>query len=508
VTEATDQDRYPTLGEAGRRMLAQLREHPCAPIYRNRSGNRLTHGDIAALRGFEQQVLAATPGWPRQGRPDWLDGFVRQVFAEVPHYRALGSPPRDFAQLPVISRADLSADITRFVPDSLPLDRLIQFSTTGTTGHPLLVPSHPQVAGRYLAFHKRALRRFGIEPRHGAGQVGVILLGHQRRCFTYVSVTPTMGESGLAKINLHPDDWHHPDDRARYLDAMAPEIVAGDPISFTELLRLPCRMRPRALMNVSMMLSSGLRAQLEQRFECPVLDIYSMNEVGPIAVFDAAAGGHVLLQDRLYVEILDRDGQPVPDGQRGEVVVSGGFNFCLPLLRYRTGDHAALKTGSAQTGSGSLPLSRGHVKLFAAGGSEPDPVWAEPVLLGLVGRAPVRFRHADGRWLNNVDVSHALDHLPLAHYGLHQQADGALVLRLQAEAMHHAAAARRSLHALLGDLPLTLQPIEEDDKIMQYSSDLETGSGSLPSAAKSVACPRDRGSEPDPVFNPVSGTAP
>lgn len=444
MIEANDADRYPTLTEAGRRMLAQLREHPCAPIYRNRSGNRLTREDITALRGFEQRVLAATPGWPRQGRPDWLDGFVQRVFVEVPHYRALGSPPRDFTQLPVISRADLAADITRFVPDTLPLERLIQFSTTGTTGHPLLVPSHPQVAGRYLAFHKRALRRFGIEPQHGAGQVGVILLGHQRRCFTYVSVTPTMGESGLAKINLHPDDWHHPDDRARYLDAMAPEIVAGDPISFTELLRLPCRMRPRALMNVSMMLSGGLRAQLEQRFGCPVLDIYSMNEVGPIAVFDAAAGGHVLLQDRLYVEILDRDGQPVPPGQRGEVVVSGGFNFCLPLLRYRTGDHAAL--------------------LHTVAG---------PVLSELAGRAPVRFRHADGHWLNNVDVSHALDHLPLAHYGLHQQADAALVLRLPAEAMHHAAAARQALHELLGNLPLTLRPIEEDDKIMQYSSDLE-----------------------------------
>lgn len=45
-----------------------------------------------------------------------------------------------------------------------------------------------------------------------------------------------MDEAGLAKINLHPDDWRDPDDRARYLDALAPEIVAGDPISFAALL--------------------------------------------------------------------------------------------------------------------------------------------------------------------------------------------------------------------------------------------------------------------------------
>ena len=32
-------------------------------------------------------------------------------------------------------------------------------------------------------------------------------------------------EAGLAKINLHPNDWRHPDNRAQYLDALAPEVV-------------------------------------------------------------------------------------------------------------------------------------------------------------------------------------------------------------------------------------------------------------------------------------------
>jgi phenylacetate-CoA ligase len=33
--------------------------------------------------------------------------------------------------------------------------------------------------------------------------------------------------------------------------------------------------------------------------------------------------------------------------------------------------------------------------------------------------------------------------------------------------------ARLALRALLGELPLSLHAIEEDDKIMQYSSDLD-----------------------------------
>jgi len=439
----TDAERFPTLTDAGRRMLAFLREHPCAPVYRNQSGNRLLAPEVEAARRFEDHVAHAAVGWVPGTVPAWVASFVADTFRRVPHYRALGQPPADLAQLPTMTRADLARDVTPFVPDDVDVTRLLNFRTTGTTGHPLQVPSHPLVAARYLAYHKRALRRAGIELRHGAGQVGVILLGCQRRCFTYVSVTPTMGESGLAKLNLHPDDWRHPDDRARYLDAMAPEVISGDPISFAELLKLPLTWRPRALLSVSMQLLPGLRRQLEERFGCPVLDLYSLNEVGPVGVFDGAAGGHLLLQPELFVEILDSGGRPVAPGERGEVTVTGGFNFCLPLLRYRTGDFAALAFG-------------------------PDG----PVLRELSGRAPVRYRRADGSWVNNIDVTHALQALPLAHFAIHQAADGALTLRLDANGQQWAAEARTALAGLLGALPVQVLLLQHEDKVVQYTSAL------------------------------------
>jgi phenylacetate-CoA ligase len=441
--DPTDADRYPTLGDAGRRMLQRLREHPAAPIYRNESGNRLTATDIDGLREFEREVVDVALDPSPSGTPDWLDAFVARTFAEVPHWRALGSPPRRFEDVPTIDRGDLAADIARFVPDAVPLDRLINFRTTGTTGQPLLVASHPVVAARYLAFHKRALRRFGITLRAGRDAVGVVLIGHQRKCFTYVSVTPLMDESGLAKINLHPDDWRDPDDRARYLDALDAEVIAGDPISFAELLELPVTTRPRALVSVSMALSAGLRARLEARFGCPVLDVYSLNEVGPVAVFDAAAGGHVLLQPRLFVEILDARGQRVAPGERGEITVTGGFNFCLPLLRYRTGDYGALVAGSDA-----------------------------PVLVGLVGRRPVRFRTAAGAWCNNIDVSHALGALALSRFSLHQRADGRLQLALAPGEMAQADAATTALRPLFGNALLPVRALAGDDKPVQYTSDL------------------------------------
>jgi hypothetical protein len=82
--------------------------------------------------------------------------------------------------------------------------------------------------------------------------------------------------------------------------------------------------------------------------------------------------------------------------ERGEVTLTGGFNFCLPLLRYRTGDYA---------------------RLLRCG--------ADLVLLQLEGRPPVRYRTTGGEWLNNVEITHALRPLPLAQFCVHQDAQGA-----------------------------------------------------------------------------------
>jgi phenylacetate-CoA ligase len=444
----TDEQRFPGLSAAGAQMLRFLREHPQAPIYRNASGHRLLPEELPQVLGFAADVRAAAIDPRADLGQSWLREYVEKSFAQVPHYRRYGSLPDAFADLPTISRGDLARDIAAFVPDDQPIERLINFRTTGLTGQPLLIASHPLVAAHYLAFHERALQRFGIQLQSGPGDVGVLLVGWQQRCFTYVSVSPQRGECGLAKINLHQDDWRDPAHRGPYVDALKPEVITGDPLSLAALLAIDFAHRPRAIMSTSMTLLAGLRAELELRFQCPVLDIYSLNEAGPIAVFDPAVDAHVLLQPQMAVEILDDDGQPAAPGQRGEITLSGGFNFCLPLLRYRTGDHAALE-------------QRG----------------GEWVLAGLAGRAPVRFRTASGASINNIDVTHVLKPFALPQYALLQRADGSFQLDLHGRQQVDPGALEVAMRALLGaDAQLRIAVHTElCDKLVQYRSELQDG---------------------------------
>lgn len=442
-------DRFPILHAPGRAMLHRLVEHPAAPIYRNQSGHRLTENDLPQLAAFEarMQTLKVTQAAHQQVTlaPEWLQQLIQRSYMQVPFYRALGAPPKYFQDIAPISRSDLSNDVVQFVPDDISAARIIHYSTSGTTGHALMLPSHPRVAAGYRVFYERALARFGVALCAGTNDVGLLLIGHQQRCFTYVSVAPTRGESGLAKINLHPNDWRDPNDRSRYIDALQAELYSGDPLAFTELLALETTHQPAALVSTSMTLLPALRKRLSERFGCPVLDLYSMNEAGPIAVFDDDLDGYVLLQPELNVEILRPDGRRCAPGERGEITLSGGFNFCLPLLRYRTGDYATL-----------------------------HQVHGEWLMRELSGRAPVRFQTCSGAWLNNIDITHALKIYALAQWTLLQRHDAALELAIQPYRISDVLAIERDLRALFGQRQaLRILPLTGDlDKVLQYRSEL------------------------------------
>jgi phenylacetate-CoA ligase len=442
-------ERFPWLTTGARDLLHWLHEHPSAPRYNHHCGDRLGAEGLARVRDFEQELHAAPIGWASANLPPWLAEFTAYCYREVPFYRESGAEPARFVDSPPCSRAELSRAPWAFVPDDLPLDDLLVYNTSGTTGHPLDILSHPETASKYLPLLRAALATRGVtlkggqDPTADRPRVAIVLVCSQRRTYTYASVSSYLDGAGFTKLNLNPADWRDPADRERFLDACDPEIYTGDPLSFVELARLPLRTHPKALLSTAMQLMPAVRAELETHFGCPVLDLYTMNECGPIAVGGSFGGltGHALLQHRLYVEILDADGAVCPPGVRGEVTLSGGFNPFIPLLRYRTGDYASLDF------AGTLP-----------------------VLIDLQGRPPVVFAGANGQAINNIDVTGALRGFALPQYSLVQARDGALTLNVLPQTQDHDGL-RAALQGLFGAAqPVTIVESEAlaDGKVVQY----------------------------------------
>jgi phenylacetate-CoA ligase len=439
-----DATHHPTLSAAGRQTLVRLRTHPHAPIFTDSSGSKLRNEDLNIVRTRTNEVLTAQHG--AEAMPSWLPAMVNDTQRLVPFFRARRSSPietmSDFVSLPTTSRSDLSTHAHVMVPDHVPTEELICFDTSGTTGHRIVIPSHPQVAALYLAHHRRAMQRVGLDFQSGQGDLAVALVGYQDRCFTYASVLPLLNEAGLVKLNLHPQAWTHPDDRRQYLESFQPEVISGDPVSLVELCALNIDLKPRAVFTTSMSMQPAVRSMIADHFSCPVFDFYSMNEAGPIGVFDETVDGFVALQSKLFIEILKSNGESAQHGERGEITVTGGFNFCLPLIRYRTGDYGEL-----------------HV------------INGETVLRNVSGRPPVRFRHADGSWRNNNDLTHQLKDVALTQFNVHQHADGSVLLRYLGKIDDARVAASR-LADYLGRSVEILSLPPQGTKVIQYTTDL------------------------------------
>ena len=93
-----------------------------------------------------------------------------------------------------------------------------------------------------------------------------------------------------------------------------------------------------------------------------VFDHHGMTETGPISHQCAAQAGvlHVI-ESAYFPEIVDADGNAVPPGQPGELVVTTLGRMASPLLRYRTGDlvRAVAQDGPCCCGCCDLALAGG-----------------------------------------------------------------------------------------------------------------------------------------------------
>ena len=81
---------------------------------------------------------------------------------------------------------------------------------------------------------------------------------------------------------------------------------------------------------------------IESTWGAKVFSTYGVTELAnSLCECAAGAGGH-LHDEQLHLEVLDDAGQPVADGQIGEVVATTFGVEAMPVIRYRTGDCAAL----------------------------------------------------------------------------------------------------------------------------------------------------------------------
>lgn len=88
------------------------------------------------------------------------------------------------------------------------------------------------------------------------------------------------------------------------------------------------------------LVTQEMRDTVRAAWGVPVVDMYSAQEVGYIALQSPDHQHYLVQAENLIVEVVDDNGEWVGPGQWGKVLVSPLHNFAMPLLRYDLGDYA------------------------------------------------------------------------------------------------------------------------------------------------------------------------
>ncbi len=310
----------------------------------------------------------------------WSAAF-RHAATHSPYYRELfrgikGIPTLE--SIPTCDKKILSDRNLDFL--CVPRQRVVEMVTTsGTTGHPLLwmlteSDLHRLAENERLSFgcvglaendtvlvavamdrcfmaglaYWLGLRELGCGvARTGAASPTLVLEMIQRMQSTAIVAVPSFLRLVAEKARESGVDLEN--------SSVKKAVCIGEPI------------RDRALaLNVS-------GRVIEEAWGAKVYSTYGVTELAnSLCECDASAGGH-LHEEQLYVEILDDENKPVADGEIGEVVATTFGVEAMPVIRYRTGDCAALFRGPCACGNNSPRLGpivgRKHQKLKFKGTS-------------------------------------------------------------------------------------------------------------------------------------------
>lgn len=173
------------------------------------------------------------------------------------------------------------------------------------------------------------------------------------------------------------------------LDSDRPDCFVGMPTALLSLLRVCGRgSLKRALVSGDACPGSVVR-ECERLLGSPLFPHYGSREMalGGAICCQAHAGMH-LRENHVIAEIVGESGEPLPPGERGELVITTIGMEAQPLIRYRTGDHTRVLPAPCPCGSQVLRLD-----YVTRRGEAGEMARLDEALFALPGLADYRARH-------------------------------------------------------------------------------------------------------------------
>ncbi len=321
--------------------------------------------------------LEASQWWPpevlRAQQFRQLTALLNHAARTVPYYaerlRQAGIEPgaplteAAWARIPLLTRDDIQDAGEALYTKALPAGhgRSRKLVTSGSTGKPVTVLKTAMESLYWHCFtlrdhiwHGRDLTKKLAAIRSVDPDAAKYPKGLRRR--SWGSATAKIFANGPAvMLNVETSI----ENQALWLKRENPEYLLTLPTNLLHLAEY-CLREAIELPNLRDVGTLGGVLQPEVRDRCrqawgvPVIDLYSAQEVGYIALQCPEEEHYHLQAESALVEVLDAQGRPCQPGAWGRVVVTPLHNFAMPLIRYDIGDYA--EVGEACPCGRGLPV--------------------------------------------------------------------------------------------------------------------------------------------------------
>ena len=290
-----------------------------------------------------------------------LQWSVQHAYDNIPMYKQRfdekGVHPSDIKQLSDIAKLPFTykSDLRDNYPYGMfatPMNQIVRLhASSGTTGQPTVVGYTQNDIDTWAELMARSIRAAGGKPgdkvhvSYGYGLFTGGLGAHYGAERLGCTVIPMSGGQTEKQVRLIHD--------------FDPDIIMVTPSYMLniadEMERQgvdPHRLKLRLGIFGAEPWTNDLRRSIERRLDIRATDIYGLSEImGPGVAQECGEtqDGPTVWEDHFYPEIINPEtGEPVADGEMGELVFTTLTKEGLPMIRYRTRDLTRLLPGTAR----------------------------------------------------------------------------------------------------------------------------------------------------------------
>jgi phenylacetate-CoA ligase len=265
----------------------------------------------------------------------------------------------DLRRLPTMTKQDARDHVDRIRWPGVP-GGAFPYNTGGSSGEPLSFYYGRQRQASDAAGRMRARRWWGVD----VGDREVYLWGAPVELGRTDRIK-TLRDRLLNQLLLNAFDMSMANMDA-YLEAIRvfrPRCIYGYASSVALLASRARERRLRLLLpDLRVVCTTGeplyphQRTLIEQVFGVPAANEFGSRDIG-FTAHETPQRQILLMSESIVLEVLDREGRPVPAGELGEAVMTGLCSDAQPFIRYRTGDMVRMSAEECREGRGLHVLS-------------------------------------------------------------------------------------------------------------------------------------------------------